>query len=60
MASLRWVADGIEAAQRAGGVELERYWRPGFTGGPDVRRLPETSLRGSALEIASDPEPEED
>lgn len=35
---LGWRADGIERALLAGGVELEVYRRPGFTGGRAVRR----------------------
>jgi hypothetical protein len=59
VASLRWIADGIEDAKRAGGVELERYWRPGFTGGPAVRATPVVGLHASAIEITEDPEPDE-
>lgn len=33
-----WRAEGIERARAAGGVDLELYWRPGFTGGVAVRR----------------------
>jgi hypothetical protein len=39
MADLGWRADGIERARAAGGVELEVYRRPGFTGGRAVRRV---------------------
>lgn len=40
---LGWHADGIERARAAGGVELELYRRPGFTGGLAVRRIPGSS-----------------
>lgn len=33
---LGWSADGIERAEKAGGVTLEVYRRPGFTGGGPV------------------------
>lgn len=58
MADLGWRADGIERAKACGGVELELYRRPGFTGGLAVRR----SLiqeGGSGIDIAHDPDPPE-
>jgi hypothetical protein len=56
MSSLAWVADGIDRAERAGGVTLEKYRRPGFVGGPAVRQAT-TGGYASGFEIASDPEP---
>lgn len=45
MSDLAWRAEGIERAIDAGGVVLEVYRRPGFTGGPGVRRATDgTSL----------------
>lgn len=38
MADLGWAADGIERAIAVGGVPLDLYRRPGFTGGVAVRR----------------------
>ena len=60
MASLRWVADGIEAAEAAGGVTLELYHRPGFIGGPGVRRSRGELAGGSGFELIADPEPDVD
>lgn len=37
---LGWTADGIERAEAAGGITLEVYQRPGFTGGRAVRVRP--------------------
>lgn len=49
---LGWRADGITRARNAGGLELELYRRPGFTGGPAVRRSVEGSHgSGTVLEI---------
>lgn len=39
MSDLSWQAEGIAQARAAGGVDLEVYRRPGFTGGLSVRRL---------------------
>lgn len=41
MSDLGWRADGIDRARAAGGLELELYRRPGFTGGKAVRRSQE-------------------
>jgi hypothetical protein len=55
MADLGWRADGIERARAAGGVELEVYRRPGFTGGRAVRRVAvDMTVSGST---SLDPEP---
>lgn len=56
MSDLGWRADGIERALAAGGVELERYRRPGFTGGTAVRRS-SVGYGGSGFEIQGDPDP---
>lgn len=53
---LGWRADGIDRALAAGGVPLEVYRRPGFTGGKAVRRS-DTYGGGSGFPIESDPEP---
>lgn len=46
MSDLGWRADGIERARAAGGVELELYRRPGFTGDKAVRRSQEGGAGG--------------
>lgn len=53
---LGWRADGIARALAAGGVELELYRRPGFTGGTGVRR---SGISGSGQGFTVDL-PEED
>lgn len=60
MTALRWTAEGIEAAQAAGGVTLEPYHRPGFTGGPAIRRLSSSLAGGQGFELVADPDPYED
>lgn len=55
MSSLGWVADGIERAEAAGGVTLEVYRKPGFTGGQKSVR-PYTSGGGCGYPIEVDPE----
>lgn len=57
MSSLAWIADGIDRAERAGGLTLERYHRPGFTGGRAVRQAT-TGGHASGFEIEADPEPD--
>jgi hypothetical protein len=55
MSDLGWRADGIERARAAGGVELEVYRRPGFTGGRAVRHVAvDMTVSGST---SLDPEP---
>jgi hypothetical protein len=56
MASLKGIADGIENAERIGGVTLDKVRRPGFAGGTAVR------IRGGAQVegIPFDPEPDVD
>lgn len=52
--SLGWVADGLERAEAAGGVTLERYRRVGFAAGMGVRRRPgDAQVSGFGIE---DPE----
>jgi hypothetical protein len=54
---LGWRADGIERAEANGGVTLERYRRPGFTGGPAVRALGPNLSGGAGLSVDVDPDP---
>lgn len=61
---LGWRADGIERATAAGGVPLETYRRPGFTGGLAVRRADGQGAGGGIpmdpyASEQFDPEPEE-
>lgn len=56
MTDLGWRADGIERARAAGGVDLEVYRRPGFTGGVAVRRSSD-GVGGCGVPIERDPEP---
>lgn len=57
---LGWRADGIRRALDAGGVELETYRRPGFTGGRAVRRSNEHGAGGGngGLERRDEPLPD--
>jgi hypothetical protein len=48
---LGWRANGIARARAAGGVDLERYCRPGFTGGPAVRRIVDPESAGAGIEV---------
>ena len=57
MSRLRWVADGIERAKAAGGVELEVYRRPGFIQTMGVRVIRENVSGGSGVYL--DPEPDD-
>lgn len=57
-ADLGWRADGIERATAAGGVWLEVYQRPGFTGGKGIRRA-ERGGGGAGFAIDRDPFPDE-
>lgn len=63
MSDIGWRADGIARAVAAGGVELERYLRPGFVSGIGVRRSTSGGAGSSGVAIESpgfyDPEPDE-
>lgn len=59
MTDLGWRAEGIERALAVGGVELEVYRRPGFTGGLGVRRS-HVGGGGSGFAIDLDPDPYDD
>lgn len=53
---LGWRADGIARARAAGGVELERYRRPGFTGEIAVRVVTGGDGPGGGVPMDSDPD----
>jgi hypothetical protein len=59
MSDLGWRADGIARARAAGGIELEVYRRPGFTGGIGVRR---SKVDGDCygIQTSYDPDPPDD
>jgi len=57
VSDLGWTADGIERAIAVGGVPLDLYRRPGFTGGMEVRRA---DLSGGGYGVDYDPEPYDD
>lgn len=57
MSDLGWRAEGIARARAVGGVELETYRLPGFSGGIGVRRA---SDGGYVQGINSAYEPEGD
>ena len=57
MSDLGWRADGISRALAAGGVPLETYRKPGFTGTTGVRRS-DTYGGGYGFDIDHDPDPE--
>lgn len=46
MSDLAWRADGMRRARAAGGIDLDLYRRPGFTGGLAVRRAGELGGQG--------------
>ena len=50
--SMTELVEALEAARAAGGVELEMYRQPGFTGGLAVRRA-EFSAGGSGTYIGN-------
>ena len=58
-ASLRWTADGIEAAERAGGITLELYRVPGFAGGTGIRRGTPGQTYAYGIETASGDDPDD-
>lgn len=53
MNDLGWRADGIERAVASGGVVLEVYRRPGFTGGKAVRQA-DTNSGGGGMPVEVD------
>jgi hypothetical protein len=56
MSDVGWRADGIARARAAGGVDLELYRRPGFTGGQAVRVCAgESAIAGYEYDGYSDP-----
>ena len=57
MSLLGWTADGMQRARDAGGIELELYRRPGFTGEMAVRQVRLDVASGSGISL--DPEPDE-
>lgn len=59
MSDMRWRAEGIADAEKVGGVTLEVYRAPGFTGGLAIRRSSDGTY-ASGFEVASDPEPLDD
>lgn len=60
MSDLGWRADGIARAKAAGGIELELYRRPGFTGGKSVRRVDAGSGAGGGFSHTDDPWDDDD
>lgn len=58
MSDMGWRADGMARARAAGGLDLERYRRPGFTGGLGVRVA--GSLGGEGFEFNGEVDPSED
>jgi hypothetical protein len=57
---LGWRADGIERAMAVGGVVLETYHRPGFTGGKAVRRAEQGGAGTAGIELDPLPDAEDD
>lgn len=57
MAALRWVADGIETAEAAGGITLDRKQRLGFIRETEVIQRPRSDMSISGFDIATDPDP---
>lgn len=55
MSDLGWRADGLARARAAGGLDAEKYLRPGFVGGSAVRWIRHTE-GGEGFEVESDPE----
>lgn len=58
MSDVGWRADGIRRARAAGGVELELYRRPGFTGDLAVRRTSD-GVYAEGFDTGSDPSEQE-
>jgi len=58
MSDLGWKADGIARARAAGGIELERYRRPGFRSEIAVRRSAESGgAWGIQIDAPGDADP---
>jgi hypothetical protein len=56
VSDLGWRADGIARALAVGGVELERYRRPGFAGGEAVRVV-SYGVNAEGFDYEADPWP---
>lgn len=50
MSDLEWIAEGLELARACGGVDLDVYVRPGFTGGLAVRKA-SSNIEGSGFSV---------
>lgn len=59
MSDLGWRAEGIERAEKVGGVTLERYTRPGYVSAVGVRRA-ERGSHAEGFDAGFDPEPPSD
>jgi hypothetical protein len=59
VSDIGWRAEGIERARAAGGVDLDVYHRPGFTGGIAVRRAGEP-VYVPGIPVDPDPRPDDD
>jgi hypothetical protein len=53
---LSWLAEGVALAEAAGGVTLELYRAPGFTGGLAVRRVTGEGAAAEAFAPVEDAE----
>jgi hypothetical protein len=60
VSSLRWIADGIEVAERAGGVVLDQARCPGFVDRTKVKRRSQGDLQISGFPLEVDPDPPEE
>lgn len=58
MSDLGWRADGIARARAAGGIELERYRRPGFAATEGVRRAAQDTRAVGWTDWDPDPAPD--
>lgn len=59
MSDVGWRADGIARARAAGGVDLDRYRRPGFVAGYGVRVTSSDPSGGSGFDVEADPWPDD-
>lgn len=57
MSDLGWRADGIARAIASGGVVLEKYRKPGFSGNDGVRLVPDPGGSAQGFELYYDPDP---